>query len=92
MERTRSLLGISLLFLFTSAILTSCMNCIDGKGPVSIESRSLDSFTELAVNVSADVVIIRGDDIQIEIKAQENLLPILEKLKSSLQQDGRFFL
>ena len=30
------------------------------------------------MNVSADVVIIRGDDIQIEIKAQENLLDVIK--------------
>ena len=50
---------------------------VEGKGPVKTESRSLSGFHAIDVDISANVEVNIGD-FNVEVQAQENLLPLLK--------------
>ena len=61
--------------------LTGCYYfgpCIDGSGPVLTEVRGLTDFTGVTNTGSFDVYVYPSEDFHVEVKAQENLLPIIE--------------
>ena len=78
MKKIISLAKASLVIISLAFVSTSCMNCIDGDGPMTSENRQLDSFSKLEVNIGADVTIHPGDELQITINAQKNLMDIIE--------------
>lgn len=55
-------------------MLSSCTICIDGKGVKEEEERVLDNFSELEINIDANVLIRIGDEPSVTISTQENLL------------------
>lgn len=72
---------IILFFIFgvlASSVFTSCESCVDGVGPVIAEDRAIKAYSELDVNISADVLVIPGDEYYLRIEAQENLLPVIK--------------
>lgn len=58
-------------------LLSSCGICIEGEGVEADETRELEAFSELEIDIDADVVIHIGDQPSIHISAQENLLDII---------------
>lgn len=80
MKKTRlhqnlfGLFSVALIFLF---FISSCTVCIDGEGPEVRENRELDDFTELEIDLDADVVIHVGNQPAVSISAQENLLKVI---------------
>lgn len=77
LKQYRSLIVKTVMILFITAAFASCMNCIEGEGPLTVENRSAASYSELEVNISGDVTIHPGEDLQIRIKAQENLMKVI---------------
>lgn len=68
-------LGIIALMIL---ILSSCGICIEGEGLEVEETRELEAFSELEIDIDADVVIHIGQQPSIVISAQENLLDIIK--------------
>jgi hypothetical protein len=56
-----------------------------GKGPVKTETRDVQGFNSISLEISANVEASVSENYSIEVEAQENLLPIL---KTELE-DGR---
>lgn len=58
-------------------LLSSCGICIEGEGVEAEETRELEVFSELEIDIDADVVIHIGNQPSIDISAQENLLDVI---------------
>lgn len=66
-------LFIVLIFLFS---LASChWVCTEGKGPLESDKRSIDGAKSIALNLDAEVTVIKGERPVINIQAHENLIP-----------------
>lgn len=62
-----------LVILITGS--TGCsLVCTEGKGPLKTEKRNPGEFTEISLDISADVIVLKGDDFSVNIEAEENLL------------------
>lgn len=62
-------------------LLSSCGKnglCVRGSGPVVSETRSLPSFSKITLDVSADIYLTQDSVQSVTIKAQENILDILD--------------
>jgi len=63
------------------AALTGCYfdgPCIDGTGPVISEIRVTESFSAVTNTGSFRVQVFLSDSCSVEVRAQENLLPLIE--------------
>jgi hypothetical protein len=58
-------------------LVSSCNICIEGTGPEKEVTVDLEAFTELEVDVNADVLVRMGETPSLTISAQENLLDII---------------
>ena len=56
--------------------------CVDGSGPVLEEIRETGDFTGVRNTGSFDVYVTRGDGFSVVVRAQENLIPIIETFVS----------
>ena len=52
-------------------------DCVEGSGELRTDSRQLDSFHNIVVKGSAEVIFTQGNEQQVLITADENLLPII---------------
>ena len=77
MKQYRSLIVKTVIIILITASFASCMNCIEGEGPLTVENRSTVPYSELEVNIAGDVTIHPGEDLQIRINAQENLMKVI---------------
>lgn len=71
---------LSVLFL-TSIIATSCMftgSFINGNGNVVEENRKTGEFDEIIVSRGMNVYITQGEFTKVVVKADENLLEVIE--------------
>lgn len=81
-----TLLSISLLF--SLALLNNGCSwdfpgrCIDGKGGISSETRDVQNFDEVELDISADVVLHYDSIFKVEVKAQNNLLSAIKTEKN----------
>lgn len=74
---------ISLLFMSTILLaLSSCEPCIEGKGEIVSEVRELEDFTQLKIDVPADVLIHIGEFTKVSIQTHEN---IIGKIKTRIK-------
>ena len=65
--------------LFVLAILfTSCQTGVKGNGRVKTEERTVDQFNRIDVSGSFDIHIRQGDTPGLTIKADDNLLELIE--------------
>lgn len=51
---------------------------VKGTGPVQTESRSVDNFHGVQLDISADLEITVGESYSVEVLAQQNLLPLIQ--------------
>ncbi len=62
-----------------SGYCVSCdPDCIDGSGPVKSETRNVGSFNGIKLGLSAEVQVEQSAVQECIIKAQSNLLPVIE--------------
>lgn len=61
----------------TSQARNDAVEAIEGSGIRQQETRELDTFTNLNVEISAEIKIIKAETASVEIAADDNLLPIL---------------
>ena len=77
MMRKIWLLGVVL----ATAALSGCFYygpCVNGSGPVITELREVGYFTGVTNTGSFDVYVSRSESFSVEVRAQENLVPIIE--------------
>jgi len=63
------------------AALTSCttlFDCIEGNGDLKSEERSAASITAIANETSFHVIYVKGEEHNIRVEAESNLLPYIE--------------
>ncbi|HAD11825.1 MAG TPA: hypothetical protein DCF33_05230 [Saprospirales bacterium] len=51
---------------------------VKGEGPPQTESRTVDNFRGIQLDLSADVEVLIGESFALEISAQQNLLPLIQ--------------
>ncbi|MGE3800419.1 MAG: head GIN domain-containing protein [Candidatus Kapaibacterium sp.] len=61
----------------TSGCSALFSDCLDGSGELRTDSRSVPAFTNIVVKGSADVIFTQGNEQQLLITADDNLLPII---------------
>ena len=78
----KSIVTKSILFLFISAVLTSCnigmLNGVKGNGNVITKNRKVsEDFKTIKVSTGWDVYITQGDKNEVGVEADENLHDII---------------
>ena len=59
-------------------LMSSCnINCLEGRGDLKIEKRSLKPFTKIHLSMDAKVVITKDSIQSIRVEAQPNILQVL---------------
>jgi hypothetical protein len=75
------------LLLILSAALPSCnVFCTEGEGTIRTETRDLEEFKAIALDLSADVTVVKGEGTKVEIETYGNLL---EKIKTKISSGGK---
>ena len=67
----------SVTLLLTALIFNACTKVV-GDGPTVTETRTVSNFSELGLSISGDVIFKQDNDYKLEIRAQENILDIIE--------------
>ena len=71
--------------LFASVLFTNCnVICTEGTGPVQTDKREPGAFKEIALGISADITVLKGETSSLIIEAQSNLI---EKIKTKIRGD-----
>jgi hypothetical protein len=71
--------------LFIAVFVNSCsVVCTEGTGPVQTDKREPGSFKEIALELSADVTVLKGESTSLVIEAQSNLI---DKIKTKTRGD-----
>lgn len=59
--------------------LASCKkDRVSGSGEIATETRNVANFYNVSVSGSTNVIITRGDNFEVKVKAYENIIPYLE--------------
>jgi Putative auto-transporter adhesin, head GIN domain len=75
--------------LFIIPFLSCEKEVIVGSGPIGTEQRSVANFTKIEVRGRTAVTVMYGTNFKVEVKAYQNLLPVLEtKLMGDALQIG----
>jgi hypothetical protein len=77
MKQTKLFLMIAVLTM-ASGVLTSCMDCIQGKGEVKTHTLPREAFTGIRLDGDADVFLISDSSKVITIEAQDNIARNIE--------------
>ena len=67
-----------LLLLFTLISLTGCTQSITGTGDYTTQTREVQAFTEVDLALPARVTVRQGASYKVEIKAQANVLEVID--------------
>jgi hypothetical protein len=72
------------IMLLAAATMLSCSSCrkVTGEGPVETENRSLISFSGISSNIGCNINFSQAPAYKIEIRAQRNIINLLETYKS----------
>ena len=69
-----------IVLLLTVSMAAGCrVFCTEGEGAVKTETRDIDGFKKVELNISANVKVVKAEKNSVSISAQENLL---EKIKT----------
>lgn len=82
MKRTfvRSISSLFIMLLFLTACNAQKYGRIKGNGNVVTKTRNVGNFDKIGVSGSFDVTLIKGNEGEIKIKIEDNLLPYLETI------------
>jgi hypothetical protein len=70
---------IAVFLLSLILVAAGCrLACREGSGPVREERRSVEAFHSLVVTVPATIVVHHGSEPRLTVKAQEEILEVLE--------------
>jgi hypothetical protein len=70
--------------LLAAATMINFYSCkkVVGIGPIETESRSIDNFTGITANFSGNIYFTQSLGYKVEIKAQRNIIDIIETYKN----------
>jgi len=89
MKRTTSLLIAIMALGFTSCVIGSWDNSVTGNGNVVEETRDISGFTGIHLSSGIDVLLSQGDEFNVVVEADENLLEYIEtELKGDVLEVG----
>lgn len=75
-------LKLGLLVIFAVGAITSCKKggvfCYKGNGNTVTEIRDVTGFSEISLELAADVVYTQSDDYLVSIEASDNLMEFIE--------------
>lgn len=79
--------------LILAAFISGCsVFCTEGTGSIETETRNLEDFKNIALSLSADVTVVKGQPAKVEIETYRNLLEKIEtktsRGKLKLSSDG----
>ncbi|MEI6748995.1 MAG: head GIN domain-containing protein [Bacteroidota bacterium] len=77
MKKPKVILMLPAIVL-ASFILTSCMDCIHGKGEVKTRTLPPETFTGIRLNAEANVYLVSDSSKEIVVEAQDNIADNLE--------------
>jgi len=63
--------------LWWITLLTGCNSCVDGTGHVENQTRTVAPFSEIVLNINADVVVEVVAKTTMQIHAQRNILDLI---------------
>lgn len=72
MKKLSIVAGSLLIFLLIMS-LSGCQQCVDGRGSIEVQSRKIEPFSEIVLNINADVEIGVSSKTVIQIHAQRNV-------------------
>ena len=72
-----ALLSIVLSIAFTSCIIDGWNSGISGNGVVVEEDRDVYGFTGVHVSTGIDVILSQGDEFEVIVEADENLMEVI---------------
>jgi len=88
MKKTKLFLTIAILAM-ASGTLTSCMDCIHGKGEVKTHTVPLEVFKGIRLDGDADVFLVPDSSGVITIEAQDNIAGNIEmKVRNGILRIG----
>jgi hypothetical protein len=88
MKQTKIFLMFA-IFILASSVLTSCMDCINGKGEVKIHTVPLEAFIGIRLDGDADVFLVSDSSKLITIEAQDNIANNIEmKVRNGILRIG----
>jgi len=89
MRKTTIVLLVIMALGATSCVIDGFTNTISGNGRVEEESREISGFTAVLISSGIDVYLSEGDDFEVRVEADENLLEVIEtKLNGSMLEVG----
>lgn len=87
--KQNQLFVIAAILAMASFALTSCMDCINGKGEVKTHTVPLEAFIGIRLEGDADVFLVSDSSKVITIEAQDNIAGNIEmKVKSGILRIG----
>ncbi len=78
MKKATLLLFVILAIGSTSCIIDGWDNGISGNGNVEEETRDISGFTGVLVSSGIDVILSEGDNFEVRVVADENLMEVIE--------------
>jgi Putative auto-transporter adhesin, head GIN domain len=73
-----------LIMLLAAATMLNFYSCkkVVGEGPMQTENRSIDNFNSVTANIDGNIYFTQSPNYKVEIKAQRNIIDIIETYKS----------
>jgi hypothetical protein len=75
-------LGIAILLVSITVLFTACEKVV-GDGPVVTENRNKTGFSGIDLMVSGNVYYTQSPEYKVEVRAQQNILEVLETYVSN---------
>jgi len=66
-------IAVSFLMIFYVIVFSGCRQCIDGRGGIIPQSRKIEKFSEIVLNINADVEVGISSKTVMQIHAQSNV-------------------
>jgi len=67
-----------IIALSSAMVFISACNCIQGEGPVISQTRDLSGFTEIELDMGADIILTQDTGTHVTVEAQQNLMDLIE--------------
>jgi hypothetical protein len=77
MKKTNLFIAIMLVTMALPVLSAAHPNPIKGNSNVIIQDRTVTSFHAIKVSGGIDVVLSQGNDLKLQVEADENLLPLI---------------
>jgi len=76
MKKLSIVAGLLSIFFYLM-VLSGCQQCVDGRGSIEVQSRKVEPFSEIVLNINADVEIGISSKTVMQIHAQRNVTDVI---------------